>query len=57
MAKINKTEAEWKQQLSPEAYYITRKQGTERPFSHPYNAQKAQGVFKCVACGTPLFSS
>jgi peptide-methionine (R)-S-oxide reductase len=57
MAKISKTEAEWKEQLSPEAYYVTRKHGTERPFSHPYHAQKAQGIYHCVACGSPLFSS
>jgi peptide-methionine (R)-S-oxide reductase len=57
MAKINKTEAEWKEQLSPEAYHVTRRHGTERPFSHPYNVQKARGVYHCVACGTPLFSS
>jgi peptide-methionine (R)-S-oxide reductase len=57
MEKINKSEAEWKEQLSPEAYYVTRRHGTERPFSHPYNAQKGRGIYHCIACGTALFSS
>lgn len=55
--KIVKTEAEWKAELSAEEYYVTRQHGTERAFSHPYNALKAAGIFKCVACGEPLFDS
>jgi peptide-methionine (R)-S-oxide reductase len=55
--KINKTEAEWKRELSPEQYHITRKAGTERPFSHPLNDEKRAGTFHCVCCGQPLFSS
>ena len=55
--KITKTDAEWRAQLSPEAYHVTREEGTERPFSHPYNGEKAAGTYHCVCCGEPLFSS
>lgn len=55
--KVVKTDAEWRAALSPEQYYVTREHGTEAPFSHPYNALKAAGVFVCVACGEPLFAS
>jgi peptide-methionine (R)-S-oxide reductase len=57
MSKITKTEDEWKKQLTPEQYHVMREHGTERPFSHPYNQQKAEGVYYCSGCGTPLFSS
>jgi peptide-methionine (R)-S-oxide reductase len=57
MPKIQKTEAEWKEQLSPEQYHVMREHGTERPFTHPYNAEKAKGTYVCAACGQPLFSS
>jgi peptide-methionine (R)-S-oxide reductase len=55
--RVSKTEAEWKQQLTPEQYYVTRQHGTERAFSHPLNGEKRQGTFSCVCCGAPLFSS
>ena len=55
--KVIKTEAEWRQELTPEQYRITREHGTERPFSHPYNGEKQQGMYKCVSCGAPLFAS
>ena len=55
--KIVKTDAEWKAQLSPEAYHVTRKHGTERAFSHPSQAAKTKGQYRCVCCGAPLFSS
>lgn len=51
------TDKDWKAKLSPEAYRVTREHGTERAFSHPYNAEKAKGVYTCVCCGEPLFSS
>ncbi len=57
MPKIKKTEAEWKRQLTPEQYHVMREHGTERPFTHPLNAEKTRGVFTCAACGEPLFSS
>jgi peptide-methionine (R)-S-oxide reductase len=55
--KVKKTEAEWKEQLSPEQYKIVREKGTEAPFTSPLNDEKSEGTFKCVACGQPLFSS
>jgi peptide-methionine (R)-S-oxide reductase len=55
--KIQKTEEEWQDQLTPEQYRVTRMKGTERPFSGEYNDNKAEGVYCCVACGAPLFSS
>lgn len=55
--KIVKSDAEWRAQLSPEAYQVTRKHGTERAFSHPLNNEKRAGTFKCVCCGEPLFAS
>jgi peptide-methionine (R)-S-oxide reductase len=51
------TDTDWKARLTPEQYHVTRKHGTERAFSHPYNETKEQGVFNCVCCGAPLFSS
>jgi peptide-methionine (R)-S-oxide reductase len=56
MEKINKTDEEWRQELSPEAYRVTRQHGTERPFTGD-NFPKAPGVFRCVACGQPLFDA
>jgi peptide-methionine (R)-S-oxide reductase len=56
-ARISKSEAEWRQQLSPEAYHVTRKHGTERAFTSPLNNEKRAGMFTCVCCGEPLFAS
>ena len=55
--KIQKTEEEWQDQLTPEQYRVTRMKGTERPFSGEYNDNKEEGIYRCVACGAPLFSS
>jgi peptide-methionine (R)-S-oxide reductase len=55
--KIQKSESEWKAQLTPEQFKVTRKKGTERAFTGAYHDHKDQGVYKCVCCGTPLFSS
>jgi peptide-methionine (R)-S-oxide reductase len=52
-----KTDAEWKSELSPDAYYVTRKHGTERAFTSPLNAEKRNGIYHCVCCGAPLFES
>ncbi len=52
-----KTDKDWKAELSPEAYYVTREHGTERAFSHPYNQEKSAGTYMCVCCGEALFSS
>ena len=55
--KINKTEDEWKKELTPEQYNICRMKGTERPFTGEYYKTKTPGVYKCVACGNELFDS
>lgn len=55
--KIQKSEAEWKAELSPEEYRITRQKGTERAFSGEYYKHFAEGVYKCTCCGNPLFAS
>lgn len=57
MSKINKTEDEWKQQLTDEQYRVARESGTEHPFTGEYYNHKEQGVYACVCCGQPLFSS
>ena len=57
MPKITKTEAEWKATLSPEAFQVARKHGTERAGASPLNKEKRAGMYHCVACGEPLFSS
>ena len=57
VTKVQKTEAEWKQQLTPEQFKVTRKKGTERAFTGEYWNNKEKGIYKCVCCGTELFSS
>lgn len=52
-----KTDAEWRAQLSPEQYRITRQKGTERAFTGEYWNHHAQGEYACVCCGAKLFSS
>jgi peptide-methionine (R)-S-oxide reductase len=55
--KVRKSEAEWKQSLTPEQYRITRKKGTERAFAGEYHDCKDSGVYRCVCCGNALFES
>jgi peptide-methionine (R)-S-oxide reductase len=55
--KVNKSEEEWKRELTPEQYYITRQKGTERAFTGKYWDNHEKGVYRCVACGEPLFTS
>ncbi|MCJ8146416.1 MULTISPECIES: peptide-methionine (R)-S-oxide reductase MsrB [Acinetobacter] len=57
MGKVNKTDREWQRELSPEEFRITRQKGTEPAFTGQYWNSKADGVYKCRCCGTPLFSS
>ncbi len=57
MEKVRKSQAEWQAQLSAEAYYVTRKQGTEHAFSGTYDQCKDKGVYHCICCDNPLFSS
>ena len=55
--KVDLTDAEWKAALTPEQYRVTRQQGTERAFTGEYHDKKEAGLYRCVACGTPLYSS
>jgi len=55
--KIHKTEAEWKAELTPEQYHVTREKGTEHAFTGEYNKEKRPGVYKCRCCGQELFAS
>jgi peptide-methionine (R)-S-oxide reductase len=55
--KIKKTDAEWRQQLTPEQFEVTRRKGTERAFTGKYFANHADGIYCCVCCGTALFDS
>lgn len=55
--QISKTDEQWKADLTPEQYYVLRKEGTERPFSSPLNKNYEKGVYVCAACDTPLFKS
>ena len=55
--RIEKTDAQWREQLSPEQYAVCRCSATERAFTGKYWDHKAAGTYTCVACGTPLFRS
>ena len=55
--KIQKSEEEWQDELTSEQYRVTRMQGTERAFTGEYWDHKGEGVYRCVCCGEPLFSS
>jgi peptide-methionine (R)-S-oxide reductase len=55
--KVTKSDAAWRQELSPESYRVARQGGTERPFANAYHDCKTPGTYRCVCCGQPLFSS
>lgn len=55
--KVKKTEAEWKEILTPQQYHVLREHGTERAFTGAYVNMKQEGVYTCAACGQELFSS
>lgn len=55
--KVRKTDAEWRAELTPEQYHVTRQGGTERPFTGPHLNEKRAGTYVCVSCGAPLFRS
>jgi peptide-methionine (R)-S-oxide reductase len=57
MPKINKTDDEWRKELTSEQYYILRQKGTERPFTGKYNQSSGPGTFVCAACGEALFDA
>lgn len=55
--KIDKSDEEWREQLTPEQYHVTREKGTEAPFSGPLTDNQVDGKYQCVCCGAELFSS
>ena len=57
MAKVTKSDAEWRKQLTPEQYEVLRRAGTERAGSGEYAHTKDAGVYRCAGCGAPLFRS
>lgn len=56
-SKVEKTEEEWRAQLTPEQFAVCRMKATERPFSGAYNNCKDEGIYQCVCCGIDLFHS
>ena len=55
--KVQKSEEEWRRELTPEQYHVLREKGTERAFTGKYHATKESGMYRCAACGAELFSS
>jgi len=55
--KVNRSDAEWRAQLTPEQFRVARGRGTERAFSGEYWDHHADGIYRCVCCGTPLFDA
>lgn len=56
-AKVSKSDAEWREELDPERFHVLREAGTEPPFTGAYTYSKADGMYRCGACGNELFSS
>src|ERR1700746_3734921 len=55
--KIKKTDSEWRSKLTDEQYHVTRRKGTDPPYSGEFADTETEGTYKCVCCGQPLFSS
>jgi peptide-methionine (R)-S-oxide reductase len=55
--KVDKSEPQWREELSPERYHVMREQGTEPPFTGAYTYEKTDGMYRCGACGAELFGS
>jgi peptide-methionine (R)-S-oxide reductase len=55
--KIHKNDAEWRKELTPNQYHVTRQKGTEPPFTGEYESTETPGTYNCVCCGQPLFRS
>lgn len=56
-AKVSKSDTEWREELDPERFHVLREAGTEPPFTGAYTYSKADGMYRCGACGNELFSS
>ncbi len=57
MARVEKSDDQWRKELTAEQFYVLRQKGTERAFTGEYESFKGQGIFKCAGCGTVLFDS
>jgi peptide-methionine (R)-S-oxide reductase len=57
VAKVEKPDSEWKKELSPEQFQVTRRKGTERPYTNKYANNHQEGIYRCICCGNALFSS
>jgi len=55
--KVSKSDDDWRKQLTPEQFAVTRQKGTERPFTGEYNTSKTEGTYRCICCGAELFNS